>query len=101
VCSSDLLMHEVWERLGWDVDVWVEWSLATPFMVAFRQLLFSKIVPNLKRLRLLTPRVREAFAKLGVLQFEDMPDSTKDEQVTIPPALLAFFQQSAAGVPTA
>jgi len=92
-----LLMHEVWERLGWDVDLWVEWSLQTPFMIAFRQLLFSKIVPNLKRLKLLTPRVREAFAKLGVLQFEDLPDSTTDERVTLPPALLAFFQQAASG----
>jgi hypothetical protein len=94
-----LLMHEVWERLGWDVDLWVNWSLETPFMMAFRQLLFSKIVPNLKRLNLLTPRVREAFAKLGVLQFEDLPDSTKDERVTLPPALLAFFQQHGAAVP--
>jgi len=92
-----LLMTEVWERLGWDVDLWVEWSLSTPFMVAFRQLLFSKIVPNLKRLKLLTPRVREAFAKIGVLQFEDLPDSTTDERITLPPALLEFFQQGAAG----
>jgi hypothetical protein len=87
-----LLMHEVWERLGWDVDLWVEWSLTTPFMVAFRQLLFSKIVPNLKRLKLLTPRVREEFAKLGVLQFEDLPDSSADDQVTLPPALVSFFE---------
>jgi hypothetical protein len=94
-----LLMHEVWERLGWDVDLWVEWSLATPFMIAFRQLLFSKIVPNLKRLKLLTPRVRAAFAKLGVLQFEDLPDSTLDERVTLPPALLAFFQQASTSAP--
>jgi hypothetical protein len=92
-----LLMHEVWERLGWDVDVWVQWSLSTPFMIAFRQLLFSKIVPNLKRLQLLTPRVREAFAKLGVLQFEDLPDSTTDERIVLPPALLEFFQQAASG----
>src|SRR3989454_7917212 len=91
-----LLMHEVWERLGWDVDLWVSWSLETPFMLAFRQLLFSKIVPNLKRLNLLTPRVREAFAMLGVLQFEDLPDSTRDERVTLPPALLEFFQQHGA-----
>src|SRR6058998_40640 len=45
-----LLMEEVWERLGYDVDVWVKWSLETPFMQGFRQLLFAKIVPNLKRL---------------------------------------------------
>jgi hypothetical protein len=85
----------VWERLGYDLDVWIRWSTETPFMQAFRQLLFSKIVPNLKRLGLLTPHVREAFAKIGVLQFEDLPDSTQDEKVTVPPALLALFPQLA------
>jgi hypothetical protein len=90
-----LLMQEVWERLGYDVKRWVEWSLSTPFMQAFRQLLFAKIVPNLRRLGLLTPRVREAFAKIGVLQFEDMPDSTQDEGVSVPPALASLFPQLA------
>ena len=86
-----LLMHEVWERLGFDVDAWVQWSLATPFMGGFRQMLFSKIVPNLKRLRLLTPKVRSAFEKIGVLQFEHMPDSTEDESVQLPPMMAEFF----------
>jgi len=90
-----LLMHEVWERLGFDVDRWVQWSLETPFMGGFRQLLFSKIVPNLKRLGLLTPRVRTAFDKIGVLEFEHMPDSTQDESVTLPPEMLAFLERVA------
>ena len=86
-----LLMHEVWERLGFDVDTWVQWSLETPFMGGFRQILFSKIVPNLKRLGLLTPRVRDAFEKIGVLHFEHMPDSTEDETVTLPPMMAEFL----------
>jgi hypothetical protein len=86
-----LLMHEVWERLGFDVDRWVAWSLETPFMGGFRQLLFSKIVPNLRRLGLLTPRVRAAFERIGVLQFESLPDSTQDESVTMPADLAAFL----------
>jgi len=94
-----LLMHEVWERLGWDVDEWVGWSLRTPFMTGFRQLLFSKIVPNLKRLGLLTPRVRDAFEKIGVLHFESMPDSTQDESVTLPPAVAMFLEQMGAPPP--
>jgi hypothetical protein len=88
-----LLMTEVWERLGYDVDTWVAWAKETPFMQAFRQLLFAKIVPNLRRLGLLTPRVREHFASIGVLHFEELPDSSQDENVTIPPALAAFFGQ--------
>jgi hypothetical protein len=86
-----LLMHEVWERLGLDVDVWVRWSIDTPFMGGFRQLLFSKIVPNLKRLGLLTPRVRAAFEQIGVLHFEHLPDSTQDESVTMPPMMAEYL----------
>ncbi len=33
-------------------------------------MLFSKIVPNVKRLGLLTPYVRERFAELDILKFE-------------------------------
>jgi hypothetical protein len=95
-------MHEVWERLGWDVDRWVAWSLETPFMTGFRQLLFSKIVPNLRRLGLLTPRVRAAFERIGVLHFETLPDSTQDEAVTMPAELAAFLAgMSSAGSSTA
>lgn len=54
-------------------------------------LVFSKIVPNVRRLGLLTPRVREAFARIGVLQCESLPDSTQDETVTMPADLAAFL----------
>lgn len=86
-----LLMEEVWERLGYDRKTWVDWSIQTPFMAGFRQILFSKIVPNLRRLGLLTPRVRDALDKIGVLEFEHLPDSTQDDGISIPPALLQFF----------
>jgi len=61
-----LLMDPVFERLGWDVPVWVEWAENTPYMRGFRQMTFAKIVPNLKRLGLLTPRVRSAFEKMDL-----------------------------------
>lgn len=35
--------------------------------------------------------MRAAFAEMGVLHFEDNPDSTFDEGLTVPPALLAMF----------
>jgi uncharacterized ferritin-like protein (DUF455 family) len=88
-----LLMEEVWERIGLDPKVWMPWSLQTPFMVGFRQILFSKIVPNLKRLGLLTPRVRAKFAELDILEFESLPDSTEEEETAMPPALMAFFMR--------
>jgi hypothetical protein len=88
-----LLMEDVWPRIGLDPARWMPWSLTTPFMIGFRQLLFSKIVPNLRRLGLLTPRVRAAFAELDILRYESLPDSTEEEETAVPPALLAFFSR--------
>ncbi len=94
-----LLMEDIWPRLGLDPKLWLPWSLHTPFMVGFRQILFSKIVPNLKRLGLLTPRVRKTFAELQILEFESYPDSTVESETTMPPALMTFFMRlQAAGV---
>ncbi len=88
-----LLMDDIWPRLGLDPKLWRSWSLTTPFMIGFRQMLFSKIVPNLKRLGLLTPTVRAKFAELDILGFESLPDSTEEEQTRMPPALATFFER--------
>ncbi len=66
-----LLMEDVWVEMGWPVDEVRDIVLNSPQMQEFRMLLFSKIVPNVKRLGLLTPFVRERFAELGILQFEN------------------------------
>lgn len=88
-----LLMHQVFERLDWDKKIWVPWMAETPFMKGFRQMLFSKIVPNLKRLGLLTPRVRDTFEKLELLRFENGKDSVEDPGVSPPQELIALFTQ--------
>ena len=66
-----LLMEDVWEVMGWPVEEVREIVLHSPQMQEFRKMLFSKIVPNVKRLGLLSPYVRERFAELGILQFEN------------------------------
>jgi hypothetical protein len=88
-----LMMHQVFDRLGWDKTVWIPWMDTTPFMKGFRQMLFSKIVPNLKRLGLLTPRVREAYAKIGILQYEHLKDSVEDPDVAPPEELVKLLMQ--------
>jgi hypothetical protein len=90
-----LLMHPVFERLGWPVDTWVAWMRETPFMKGFRQMLFSKIVPNLKRLGMLTPRVREAYAQLDLLRFEGLKDSVEEPGVAPPRELVELLLQFA------
>ena len=55
-----------------------ELVLSSPVGQMFRQMLFARVVPNLKRLGMITPRVREAFSGLGIIQFEDADPEAQD-----------------------
>jgi hypothetical protein len=73
-----LVGGQIARSMGWDVQAVRQHFLAAPSSQMFRTVLFQRIVPNLKRLGLLTPRVRESFAKLGILQFEDQDPEAQD-----------------------
>ena len=65
-----LLGQEVWERLGFPMAECEELVNKSESMQLFRKLCFSKIVPNVKRLGMLTPKVRKGFEDLGVIEYE-------------------------------
>ncbi|MBV9662334.1 MAG: ferritin-like domain-containing protein [Actinobacteria bacterium] len=77
------LGQEVWEWAGLPVKECTKVMLDAPMQVEFRKVLFSKIVPNLKKLGLLDAGsvngnpgwLRQKFGELGVLQFEDWEDT--------------------------
>jgi hypothetical protein len=69
------LGQEVWENVGLPKKECEEAAEASQMMQLFRKLLFSKIVPNVKRLGLLTQRVRKGFEELGVLEYESWEPS--------------------------
>jgi len=76
-----LLMQEVLERMDVDVKAAVKIAIEDEGRKMFQQLLFSKIVPNCKKLGLLEANdqwLRHRFEELGVIQFEDLTD-TSDE----------------------
>ena len=73
-----LLGRDVYEKLGMDADACVELERDDELSVQFRQILFSKIVPNVKKLGLLTPDLRRGFAELGVLDYEHLPSSEEE-----------------------
>jgi hypothetical protein len=75
-----ILNREVWEAMGMDVDACVETAMASPLAREFRRRLFSKIVPNVKSLGLLSARQRERFAALGILEFEHGTTSDVDQE---------------------
>ncbi len=74
-----LLNREVWETVGLDADACVALTLESPIMKEFRRRLFSKIVPNVKSLGLLSERQRARFAALGILEFEHETTSDVDQ----------------------
>lgn len=66
-----LLPKVLWEEMGLPVHEMIELSDKSETMKSFRTMLFSKIVPNVKRLGLLNERLRGQFGQLGILGFED------------------------------
>ncbi|HWS45826.1 MAG TPA: ferritin-like domain-containing protein [Acidimicrobiia bacterium] len=74
---------EMWERMGVDPQAVYDTMerVNPPAQQQFQQLLFSKIVPNCKKLGLLDAAdgwLRERFAEIGVIQFEDWVDTGEE-----------------------
>jgi hypothetical protein len=67
--------------MGWNVAEVQHEVLSSEIGRVFRSMLFQRIVPNLKKLRLLTPKVREAYTRLGLIQFEDFDSDAADRRL--------------------
>src|SRR5258706_9476582 len=73
--------REVWERIGLDADGCIEHAERSGIAAQFRHRLFSKIVPNVKSLGLLSDRQRERFHALDILQYEYETTSDVDHDI--------------------
>ena len=76
-----LIGDDIAHAMGWNADEVREVVLSSPAAQMFRSMLFMRIVPNLKKLGLLTPRVRESFERLGILQFENYDADAADREL--------------------
>lgn len=76
------MRQEVWHRMGVDTEEMVKFQLAMPDELrVFQRMLFSKIVPNCKKLGLLDAGdgwLRDRFTDIGVIQFEDWVDTSEE-----------------------
>ncbi len=80
------MQQEVWQRMDIDVKPLIPIIRQDPGRIMFQQLLFSKIVPNCKKLGLLDAGVpegqkgwlRERFEEMDVIQFEDLADTGEE-----------------------
>jgi 1,2-phenylacetyl-CoA epoxidase catalytic subunit len=65
------LAEEVWEALDLPVEECVAHVERSESMREFRSRLFTRIVPTVKDIGLWGPRIRRAYAKMGILGFAD------------------------------
>jgi len=84
------LQQEVWAKMGVDPKAILPVVLAAPDRNDFQALLFSKIVPNCRKLGLLDAAdgwLRTKFTELGVIEFESAVDTSEeyDAMAALPP----------------
>src|SRR6476620_10448401 len=61
--------EEVYERLGLPVERCLEYNEQSDYYRAFRNLLFTRIVPTVKDIGLWGPKVQRAYEDMGVLDY--------------------------------
>ncbi len=76
-----LVGEQIAHYFGWDAEEVRQIVLSSPPMRTFRQLLFTRVVPNIKKLGLLTPRIRKGFEALEIIQFEDLDPEAADRAI--------------------
>ena len=74
VSRERLIATDVFQHFGWDVEEARQRVMEGFVMSTFRNLLFQRVIPNLKRIGLMTESIRPKFEALGILEFEDLPD---------------------------
>jgi hypothetical protein len=77
------LQQEVWERMGLKPAEILPIVVEDQGRAIFQRMLFSKIVPNCKKLGLLDAGdgwLRTKFTEMGVIAFEDMADTGEEYQ---------------------
>jgi len=73
------LGEEVWETLGYPVEQCVAYVEHSEMMRGFRSMLFSRIVPTIKDIGLWGPKIRRAYANMGIIGFGDFDTRELEE----------------------
>jgi hypothetical protein len=84
------LQQEVWEKMGVSAKEILPLVVQSPQRQLFQQMLFSKIVPNCRKLGLLDAGdgwLRQRFTEMGVIAFESWEDTGSEyESLQVTPA---------------
>jgi hypothetical protein len=74
VSRERLIATDVFANFGWDVEEARKQVMEGFVMSTFRDLLFQRVIPNLKRIGLMTDKIRPKFEEMGILDYENLPD---------------------------
>jgi len=94
---------EVWEQLGLPARECAAAVMESQHMAQFRQRLFSRVVPIVKDIGLWGPRVQNAFAEMGAIQFADVNTDEmldNDSKVADEHDLKMFVEREAGPLPS-
>ena len=73
VMRGRLMSADVYENFGWNKEEAQAFAQKADVANNFQHLLFTRVVPNLSRIGLLTEKVRPLYDELGVLEYENWP----------------------------
>jgi hypothetical protein len=76
-----LVGEEIARAMGWNAEDVKRVVMESSTGPRFRSMLFMRIVPNLRKLGLITPRVREAFERLDIIKFEHLDTELQDREL--------------------
>jgi len=71
VMRNRFKQYEVWEKWGFDLDYTDQYASENAFQGRFQHLLFTRVMPNLKKIDLLPDRLLPKYEELGVSSWID------------------------------
>jgi len=84
----------VMKQFGWNVEEAQEVLNQSENAKLFNNLLFAKIMPNLKRIGLVTEKTQEKYAEMDILQFQDLEDHGNIDWDELSQPLRLLFKNS-------
>ena len=71
VSRHRLKAYDVWEKYGMNIEETEEYQKENILQTQFQDVLFSRIMPNLKKIGLLTEELIPEYEKLGVMSYAE------------------------------
>ncbi len=94
VMRERIVPSDVFEHYGFDPGEGRRLFLAAGQMDSFRNLLFTRIMPNLNKVGLLTESVRPAYEELGLMQFAGLPGDAEIDWAELSKPLPDYAQRA-------